>query len=507
LQLELSRRTGAAQPLSSPGVAASGGGRFRCAAVRAGDGDVDPSLVADHDGGVIPRTRWARAVDGAYIAYQDFGEGPITLVVIHGWISHLEVYWEQPRYARLMNRLSRQMRVLVFDKRGTGMSDRFASPPDLETRMDDVRAVMDAAGVERAALLGWGTGGPPSALFFAASYPDRTIAVCTDPAILDRQAVGYPWGQDDEAFDRDEVEMIEAWGLDERMSEWGFGDRPEDAPPDDDFKRWFAKFARFSATPGAAAAFSRMWFETDVREILPAVGAPALVFFRTGATGHTSEENARYLASRLAGARTVGLPGSAVVVWVEDPEPLAMAIESFLTAVSEEEADFDRVLVTVLFTDLVGSTEQASRLGDRRWKELLEQHHRAVRTLLTRYRGHEIDTAGDGFFASFDGPARAVRCAQAIIEAVRPLGLEIRAGLHTGEIQTIGDKIGGLAVNIGARVGSTAQASEVLVSQTVKDLTAGSGLTFEDAGEHELKGIPDRWRLYRVSRPAQPQYA
>ena len=217
--------------------------------MRAGDGDVDPSLVADHDGGVIPRTRWARAVDGAYIAYQDFGEGPITLVVIHGWISHLEVYWEQPRYARLMNRLSRQMRVLVFDKRGTGMSDRFASPPDLETRMDDVRAVMDAAGVERAALLGWGTGGPPSALFFAASYPDRTIAVCTDPAILDRQAVGYPWGQDDEAFDRDEVEMIEAWGLDERMSEWGFGDRPEDAPPDDDFKRWFAKFARFASTP------------------------------------------------------------------------------------------------------------------------------------------------------------------------------------------------------------------------------------------------------------------
>jgi class 3 adenylate cyclase len=397
------------------------------------------------------------------------------------------------------------MRVLVFDKRGTGMSDRFASPPDLETRMDDVRAVMDAAGVERAALFGWGTGGPASALFFAASYPERTVAVCTDPQILDRQVAGYPWGFDDEAFDRDEVEMVAAWGLEERMAEWGFGERPEDAPSDRDFKPWFAKFARFSATPGAADAFSRMWFETDVREILPAVGAPTLVFFRTGATGHTSEDHARYLAGRLAGARVVGLPGSAVVVWVEDPEPLAAAIESFLAAVVEEEADFDRVLATVLFTDLVGSTEQASRLGDRGWKELLEQHHRAVRTLLARYRGQEIDTAGDGFFASFDGPARAVRCAQAIIEAVRPLGLEIRAGLHTGEIQTVGDKIGGLAVNIGARVGSTAQASEVLVSQTVKDLTAGSGLTFEDAGEHELKGIPDRWRLYRVTRPAQPQ--
>ena len=467
--------------------------------------DVDPSLFANQDGGVIPETRWARAVDGAYIAYQDFGEGSITLVVIHGWISHLEVYWEQPRYAQLMYRLARQMRVLVFDKRGTGMSDRFASPPDLETRMDDVRAVMDAAGVERAALLGWGTGGAPSALFFAASYPERTIAVCTDPEILGQQTAGYPWGDDDEAFDRGEIEMIEAWGLDERMTEWGFADRPEDAPSDKDFKRWFAKFARFSATPGAAAAFSRMWFETDVREILPAVGAPTLVFFRTLATGQTREEHARYLATRLAGARTVGLPGSAVVVWVEDAEPLAAAIESFLASITEEEADFDRVLATVLFTDIVGSTEQASRLGDRRWKELVEQHHRAIRALLARYRGNEIDTAGDGFFASFDGPARAVRCALAIIEAVRPLGIEIRAGLHTGEIQTTGDKIGGLAVNIGARVGSTAQASEVLVSQTVKDLTAGSGLAFKDAGEHELKGIPDRWRLYRAARAAQHQ--
>jgi class 3 adenylate cyclase len=449
---------------------------------------------------VIPQTRWARAVDGAYIAYQDFGDGPVTLVVINGWISHLEVYWELPRYARLMNRLSRQMRVLVFDKRGTGMSDRFAKPPDLETRMDDVRAVMDAAGVERAALLGWGTGGPPSALFFAASYPERTIAVCTDPAVLERRAADYPWGDDDEEYERAEIELLEGWGVDERMSEWGFGDRPEDAPADDDYIRWFGKMARFSATPGAAAAFSRVWFETDVRDILPTVRAPALVFFRTGATGHTGEENARYLATRLAGARTVGLPGSAVVVWVEDPEPLAVAIESFLASVAEEEAEFDRVLATVLFTDIVGSTEQASRLGDRHWKELVEQHHSAVRTLLTRYRGNEIDSAGDGFFASFDGPARAVRCAQAIIAGVAPLGLQIRAGIHTGEVQTIGDKIGGLAVNIGARVGSAAQASEVLVSQTVKDLTAGSGLVFEDAGEHELKGIPDRWRLYRATQ-------
>jgi class 3 adenylate cyclase len=289
------------------------------------------------------------------------------------------------------------------------------------------------------------------------------------------------------------------------MAQYGFGERPELAPEDEDFKRWFAKFTRFSATPVAASTFTRMWFETDVRDILPTVTAPTLVFFRTDATQQASEEHARYLANRLPGAQVVGLPGAAVVVWVEDPEPLAATIESFLASVAEEEAEFDRVLATILFTDIVGSSEQTAQLGDRRWKELVEQHHQTVRTLLARYRGQEIDTAGDGFFASFDGPARAVRCAQAIVDAVQPLGLEIRAGLHTGEIQTIGDKIGGLAVNIGARVGSTAQASEVLVSQTVKDLTAGSGLTFQDAGEHELKGIPDRWRLYRAVRPAQPQ--
>jgi class 3 adenylate cyclase len=390
------------------------------------------------------------------------------------------------------------MRVLVFDKRGTGMSDRFARPPDLETRMDDVRAVMDAAGIERAALLGWGTGGPPSALFFAASHPERTIAVCTDPWILEGQANGYPWGWDDETFEANQREMVEVWGLKERASEWGFGERPEDAPPDEDFKRWYAKFARFSATPGAADAFSRMWFETDVRQILPAVGAPTLVFFRTGARGEGGEEHGEYLASRVAGARMVGLPGAAVVLWAEDPEPLAAAIESFLASVAQEEADFERVLATVVFTDIVGSTAQAARLGDHAWRDLIEQHHRATRTLLGRYRGSEIDTAGDGFFASFDGPARAVRCARALVDAVRPLGLEIRAGVHTGEIETIDRKIGGIAVNIGARIGGLAAPSEVLVSQTVKDLTAGSGISYDDAGEYDLKGVPDRWRLYRA---------
>jgi class 3 adenylate cyclase len=447
---------------------------------------------------MIPKTRWAQTVDGAYIAYQDFGEGPITLVVINGWISHLEVYWEQPRYAQFMNRLARQMRVLVFDKRGTGMSDRFARPPDIGARTDDLRAVMDAAGVERVALFGWGTGGAPSALFFAATYPERTIAVCTDPEILERRVPGYPWGWDEEQEETDTAEMVKAWGDDEEMAKFGFGDRPEDAPRDPEFKRWQGRNARFAATPGAAAAFSRMWYETDVRDILSAVSSPTLVFYRADASGHTAEEHARYLSERVAGSRVVGIPGTAVVVWAEDPEPLVSEIESFLASVTEEEADFDRVLTTVLFTDIVGSTETASRLRDRRWTELVEQHHRTVRALLARYRGHEIDTAGDGFFASFDGPARAVRCAQALVHAVESIGLQIRAGIHTGEIRALDGKIGGIAVNIGARVGGLAAPSEVLVSQTVKDLVAGSDLAFEDVGARELKGIPDQWRLYRA---------
>jgi class 3 adenylate cyclase len=446
---------------------------------------------------MIPRTRWAQTVDGAYIAYQDFGEGPVTLVVINGWLSHLEVFWEEPHYARFMNRLARQMRILVFDKRGTGMSDRFARPPDIGARMDDVRAVMDAAGVDRAALFGWGTGGAPSAFFFAATHPERTIAVCTDPEILERRVAGYPWGSDEQEEERDIAAMLKVWG-DEEMARFGFGDRPEDAPPGPEFARWMARYSRFSATPGAAVAFSRMWYETDVRDILSAVSSPTLVFYRKDTRGHTGEEHARYLAQRVPGSRVVGVPGTSVVVWTEDPEPLVGEIEAFLSSVTEEEADFERVLTTVLFTDIVGSTETASRLGDRRWKDLVEQHHRTVRTLLARYRGREIDTAGDGFFVSFDSPVRAVRCAQAVVHAVESIGIQIRAGIHTGEIQALDGKIGGIAVNIGARVGGLAGPSEVLVSQTVKDLVAGSGLAFEDVGTSILKGIPDEWRIYRT---------
>jgi len=460
-----------------------------------------PARGVDH-GGVMPKTRWAKTVDGASIAYQDFGEGPVTLVVIHGWISHLEVYWEQPRFARFMGRLARNMRVLHFDKRGVGLSDRFGRPPDLETRMDDVRAVMDAAGAERAALFGWGTGGPPLAAFFAATHPERTLAICVDPHILERRSADYPWGWDEDELERGVKALVDTWGDEERTDTFlalGFGEAPDEVPGDDaEFRRWAAKFARFSATPSSYTPFEWMWHETDVREILSSVQSPTLVLHKKGARSWAGRDQAAYLADRIPGARLVSVPGIAPVVWIEDPERYVSEIEKFLSSVRAEEAELDRVLATVLFTDIVGSTAKAAKLGDRRWRDLLQRHHATVRALLARYRGTEVDTAGDGFFASFDGPARAVRCAGAIVDALRPLGIEIRIGLHTGECDVIDGKIGGMAVHIGARVGSLAGPSEILVSHTVKDLVAGSGLAFEDIGEHVLRGVPDRWRIYRV---------
>jgi class 3 adenylate cyclase/alpha-beta hydrolase superfamily lysophospholipase len=449
---------------------------------------------------VVPKTRWAKTVDGAYVAYQDFGEGSTTIIVIHGWISHLEVYWEQPRFARFMQRMASGMRVLHFDKRGSGLSDRITRSPDLETRMDDVRAVMDSAGVERAVVYGWGSGGPMLAAFFAATYPDRTVALCLDGSVRLRWAPDFPWGWTDDLQDRDLSALIPVWGDEDGVDEFirqGFGEERGAAPiTDPEFRRWSAKFARHAATPGSYEAFDRMWFETDVRDVLPAVRVPTLVI----ASPENYADEAEYMAQRIAGAKVVRFADrKAVVPWVEDPEPYVAEIERFLTAVREEEDDLDRVLATVLFTDIVRSTETAATLGDRGWLDLVERHHTAVRALLGRYRGVEMDTAGDGFFATFDGPARAVRCAKAILEAIAPLGIEIRVGIHTGEVERVDHKVGGIAVNIGARVGAIAGPSEILVSQTVRDLVAGSGLHFEDRGTHHLKGVPDQWHLYRAS--------
>jgi class 3 adenylate cyclase len=297
--------------------------------------------------------------------------------------------------------------------------------------------------------------------------------------------------------------LLGGWGDEDQIGEFlrlGFENEPGDVPEDPAFLAWCAKWERFAATPRAYEAFHRMWYETDVRDVLPAIQVPTLILYKTGSRNWSSQEHGAYLAERIPGAKLVGVSGSSPVVWFEEPTPVVSAIERFLASVGGEEADLNRVLATVLFTDIVGSTERAALLGDRSWRDLVERHHKTVRALLGRYRGQEIDTAGDGFFASFDGPARAVRCAQAIVEAVKPLGLEIRAGVHSGEIETIDGRVGGIAVNIGARVGSIARPSEVLVSQTVKDLVAGSGLVFADAGEYELKGIPDRWRIHRAVR-------
>jgi class 3 adenylate cyclase/pimeloyl-ACP methyl ester carboxylesterase len=446
---------------------------------------------------MVPRTRWARTVDGASIAYQDVGEGPLVLVVIHGWISHLEVYWEQPLFARFMRRLSRHLRVIHFDKRGTGLSDRLVQLPDLETRMDDVRAVMDAAAVDRAAILGWGTGGPPLALFFAATNPDRTVAVCVDPNLLEKNDAEYIWGAD-EAEQEDWVDgLVATWGDPERMRVVGFGDEPGDAPRHDPaFVAWFHKFARYSATPTSYEAFDRMWYETDVRDILDAVHVPTAVLYRKDRVGWGERANAMYLSDRLPAAELVEVEGAAPVLWIEEPEPLVSAVERFLDSVQRQEQEFDRVLTTVLFTDIVGSTERAAELGDRAWKDIVQRHHATIRALLARYRGTEIDTAGDGFYASFDGPARAVRCAHAITDSIARLGLHVRVGVHTGEVELIDGKPGGMTVNIGARIAAKAAADEVLVSQTIKDLVVGSGLTFHDRGLHQLRGAPGSWQLY-----------
>ena len=420
--------------------------------------------------------------------------------MIHGWVSHLEVYWEWPRFARFMHRLARNLRIIHFDKRGTGLSDRVKGPLDIGVRMDDIRAVMDAAGVERSALYGWATGGPPLAVVFASTYPERTSALLIDGDISLRRTEDYPWGMTEQELDAHIATFVARWGEEEGipdMMSFIFGEHPAMQPTlDAAFVTWMAKFLRYAETPASYEAFSRMSFETDVRHVLPAVHVPTAVLYKAGDPDPWTREWAAYPADRIPGAVLVAVPGAAYVPWVEEPAPLASAMEHFLDSVREEEVELDRVLATVLFTDVVGSTQQAAEIGDAHWKELLERHSATVRGLLARYRGSEVKTMGDGFLATFDGPARAVRCAQGICEAVKPLGLEVWAGCHTGEIELMGADVGGIAVHIGARVGALAGPSEVLVSSTVKDLVAGSGLSFADRGQHKLKGVPGSWRLY-----------
>jgi class 3 adenylate cyclase/pimeloyl-ACP methyl ester carboxylesterase len=395
-------------------------------------------------------------------------------------------------------RLASFCRLIRFDKRGTGMSDRVSGVPTLETRMDDVRAVMDATGCERAALIGLSEGGPMSILF-AATYPERAwaLALCGTFARV-RWAPDYPIGASDEEARRDDEEIEQRWGEPEEALALAREVAPESS---DDELQAFATMIRQSASPGAALALNRMNDEIDVRDVLPAIRVPTLVLNREGEHPFIRQGSA-YLAQHIAGARYVELPGSSHAPFAGDSESYVRAIEGFLQEAWAEEASAepepDRVLATILFTDIVGSTAKAVELGDARWRELLEQHHATVRRLLLRHRGTELDTAGDGFFASFDGPARGIRCARAITESVRDLGIEVRAGLHTGECERMNSKVGGIAVHIGARVAAEAGPGEVVVSSTVKDLVAGSGIAFHDRGAAELKGVPGEWRLFAV---------
>jgi pimeloyl-ACP methyl ester carboxylesterase len=436
-----------------------------------------------------PETVYAKSGE-VNIAYQVVGKGPVDLVLVPGFISHLELDWQGPGYALMLDRLSSFARVIRFDKRGTGLSDRPGGLPDLESRMDDVRAVLDAAGTDRAALMGYSEGGPLSMLF-AATYPERTTSLVLYGTYAKRRNPDddYPWcatWEERQAY-ADAVER--EWG-----SEADLGTMSPNAGPAE--VDWWRRRARAAASPGAAKALILMNSNIDVRGILSAIHVPTLVLHRTGDRDSRPEEG-RYIAERIPGARFVELEGEDHVPWI-DSDQILDEVEEFLTGVRRG-PDLRRVLATVLFTDIVGSTSRAVELGDRGWHSLLEQHHATVRRELGRFRGSEVDTAGDGFLATFDGPARAVRCAQAIRSALSPLGIDITAGVHSGEVEVGADgAIAGVAVHIGARVAGQAQPGEVLASSTVKDLVAGSGLEFEDRGVHELKGVPGDWHLYAV---------
>jgi class 3 adenylate cyclase len=443
-----------------------------------------------------PPTRYATSGDVS-IAYQVTGDGPFDLVWVQGFISHVELAWDMPALVELIGRLSSFCRLIRFDKRGTGMSDR-VSVGDLETRMDDVRAVMDAAGSSRAALFGTSEGGPMSILF-AATYPERVWALAlwsTFPRV--RWAPDYEFGESDEDLRRQVEKEMRIWG-DPGAAE----DTARDVAPglDDTSIAAFARLIRQGASPGSARALIEMSNAIDVREALPAIGVPTLAAVRSG-DDPLNRAGTRYIAEQIPGARYVELAGAAHAPAAGDQEAVTTLLRAFVEeawAQRRHEPEADRVLATVLFTDIVGSTEKMADLGDRRWRDLLQQHHATVRRELQRYRGVEMDTAGDGFFARFDGPARGIRCAQSIVDAVRPLGLDLRAGLHTGECELADGKVAGIAVSIGARIAAAAGPGEVLVSSTVKDLVAGSGLHFDDRGVRPLKGVPGEWRLFAVA--------
>ncbi len=439
---------------------------------------------------MIPETKYAKSGD-INIAYQVIGSGPLDLICVIGWVSNVEYLWEEPSVSKFFKRLAKFSRLIIFDKRGTGLSDRVKNLPTLEERMDDMRAVMDATGSQKAALLGISEGGSMCALF-AATYPERTIALIMLGSFAKRiWDPEYPWAPTMQERKKFFDAITAGWG--------GSVDIDTIAPSmsnDKRFKKWWATYLRRSTSPGDALSFAKMNTEIDIRGILHSIHAPSLILHRKGDRDANIEE-ARYIAQKIPGATLVEFEGEDHLPWVGETDLILDEIEIFLTGTLKE-TETERVLTTVLFTDVVASTKKALEIGDTKWHYLLNTHNNIVREELMRFNGKEVKSTGDGFFATFNGPARGIKCACAITDAVRYLGIEVRAGLHTGECEIVGEDYGGIAVHTGARVMSNAEANEVLVSATVKDLVAGAGIKFKSKGKHELKGVPGEWELYSV---------
>jgi class 3 adenylate cyclase len=448
---------------------------------------VASSIVID-----VPETHYAKADDGVHVAYQVFGQGPFDLVVIPGFISHVEWAWEDPALASFLHRLAAFARVVIFDKRGTGMSDRTERLPDVDRRMLDIEAVMDAVGSEDAALLAVSEGGP-MAILFAAAHPERTRALALWGTYA-RMTVApdYPIGIETAQLHQ-LAELFEPdWGSGVGLEYWA-----PSAANDNHAREFFGRLQRLGASPGAAMALLTSYIDIDVRPALPLIQAPTLVMHRTG-DRMVSVEHARYLAERIEGARLVELDGTDHFWWTEDPDVIVDEVEEFLTG-SRSVREPDRVLASVLFTDIVDSTRKAAELGDKAWRALLDKHDALAERQVERQRGRLIKKTGDGILATFDGPARSVRCAQGIREGARGLGIQVRAGVHIGEVEQRAADVAGLGVHIASRIEALAQPGEVLVSRTVAELVVGSGLEFSDRGDHELKGVPGRWQLLAVA--------
>lgn len=439
-----------------------------------------------------PETKYADS-DGLHIAYQVIGNGPVDLIFTPAWTSNVEWYWQDPSVARFFERLASFCRLILFDKRGTGLSDPVIHTATFERRLDDIRAVMDAVGSDQAVIFGYSEGGPMSILF-AATYPERVSSLVLWGAVAKGVASkDYPWPPKFRSISDKTKQLWEPKTA--KNSLYMFA---PSVAGDEHIRQWWATNIRLGVSPAAGIDIIKMFHDSDVRQALPIIHVPTLVLQRTGDLIAVVEEG-RYLANHIPEAKYVELPGTDHLVWWEDSESVLEEIEEFLTG-KRGVIQHDRMLATIMFTDIVGSTERAVKIGDRRWRDLLDTHNALIRQEIARFRGHEVETTGDGFLATFDGPARAIHCACAIRDLVKRLGIEIRVGLHTGECEIKGEYVGGIAAHIAARVMDRARDSEVWVSGTLKDLVVGSGFQFSDRGQHNLKGVPDEWRLFTVEQ-------